>query len=288
MKITELFKNNRPILSLEIFPPKPDVEISTIYDTIDELAELPADFISVTYGAAGSTAKTTIDVAKRILNHNKLLPLPHYTCIGTERADAALVIESFRKFNIDNILALRGDLPEGVSNSGLFRYASDFIAYLKQNSALCIGAAAYPEGHSDTKNVNTEMNYLKLKADSGADYFITQLFFDNNFYYNLLELAQKHNIRKPIFAGIMPVLNGKSLLRIIKLSGVSVPQELSKLVARYGDRPLEMEKAGIDYAAKQIDDLLGNNVSGVHLYCMNRPSVAKNIFSRCMQRSNNV
>jgi len=288
MKITELFKQNRSIFSLEIFPPKPDVEISTIYDTIDELAELPTDFISVTYGAAGSTAKTTLNVAKRILNHNQLLPLPHYTSIGTARADADGLIKSFAEAGIDNILALRGDLPDGVANDGPFRYASDFIGYLRRHSDLCIGAAAYPEGHSDTRNVDIEMDYLKLKADTGADFFITQLFFDNKFFYNLTELAHKHNICQPVLAGIMPVLNSKSLLRIIKLSGVSVPQELAKLVARYGESPQEMEIAGLDYAARQIDDLLANKVAGVHLYCMNRPTVAKNIFSRCIQRSRNV
>ena len=214
--------------------------------------------------------------------------MPHYTSIGTAQADTDGLIESFSAAGIDNILALRGDLPDGVTNDGLFRYASDFIGYLRQHSKLCIGAAAYPEGHSDTKNVGAEMEYLRLKADSGADFFITQLFFDNRFLYNLLELAYKHNIRQPILAGIMPVLNSKSLMRIIKLSGVSVPQELAKLVARHGDNPQEMEAAGLDYAARQIEDLLTNKVAGVHLYCMNRPNVAKNIYSRCIQRSNNV
>ncbi|MFA6075179.1 MAG: methylenetetrahydrofolate reductase [Negativicutes bacterium] len=285
MKIAELFKQKRRIFSLEIFPPKPDVEINTVYDTIDKLAELPADFISVTYGASGSTAKTTVNVAQRILNYNKMLPLPHYTCIDTNHAAADGLISNFRKLGIDNILALRGDLPEGCLNDGPFRYATDFIRYLREHSELCIGAAAYPEGHSDTKNLIAEMNYLKMKSDFGADFFITQLFFDNSFFYKLLEQAQKHTIAQPILAGIMPVLNSKSLLRIIKLSGVSVPLKLSKLVARYGDNPEEMEKAGIDYAAGQIDDLVANKVAGIHLYCMNRPNVAKNIFSRCIQRS---
>lgn len=285
MKISEIVNHGRKLFSLEIFPPKPDVDINAVYDTIDELAELPADFISVTYGASGSTAKTTLDVARRIHKHNQKLPLPHFTCIETDHAAADRLITQFNDSGFENILALRGDLPPGGECNSPFKYAADFISYLRRNSALCIGAAAYPEGHSDTKNLAAEMNYLKLKADCGADFFITQLFFDNAFFFNLQELALKYNVKQPILAGVMPVLSSKSLLRIIKLSGVSVPLELAKLVARYGDQPEEMEKAGLEYAVKQIDELVTQKIPGIHLYCMNRPVVAKEIFNRCIQRS---
>ena len=278
MRITDAIRGKTGF-SLEIFPPKAGAALDTIYNTIDALTYLKPDFISVTYGASGSTSKATLEVAERIANVNNLLPLPHYTVLEADHSTVDSLISRMQVNNIYNILALRGDLPAGFEHNGPFKYATDFIKYLRRSAAhLCIGAAAYPEGHFETKNLEQETQYLQLKAENGADFFITQLFFDNAHYFRLLEAAAKRGIAQPILAGIMPVLSAKYLTRIISLSGVEVPAALSKLVARYGDDNVSMEQAGVEYAQQQISDLFKHKIAGIHLYCMNRPDIAGQIY----------
>ena len=269
MSIVDLFQD-KTVFSFEVFPPRRNAPIETIYETLYELQDLSPDFISVTYGAGGGENKqSTISIAEHI---NEICHVPsvvHFPCIGLTKEDVLKKIEEFKKAGIQNILALRGDIPEGMENKGDFRYASDLIRFLKENGDFRISAACYPEGHIENPDKVADIRNLKTKVDAGADYLISQLFFDNEYFYSFREKCDLAGIQVPIEAGIMPVINRRQVLKMAGLCGVNIPKKFQKILERYDDNSVAMRDAGIAYAVDQIVDLLTHGVEGVHLYTMN-------------------
>lgn len=282
MKIKELY-NNKPVVSLEIFPPKPETPIDTVLDTIDALSDLRPAFISVTYGAGGTSKAHTVKIADLIKNKYNIEALAHLTCIGSRRVEIDAVLEQLRQSNIENIMALRGDLPidagPEILEQAEYRYAKDLIAHIKESDDFCVGAACYPECHIECRDSVRDLKNLKLKAESGADFLITQLFFDNNLYYSFMEKLDILGVDLPVSAGIMPVINKKQIERITSLCGASIPVKFRRILDKYGDNPAALKEAGIAYATEQIIDLLSSGADGIHLYTMNRPEVARKIIS---------
>lgn len=282
MKIKEFYKN-KPVISLEIFPPKPEMPIDTVFDTIDALSDLKPAFMSVTYGAGGSSKAHTVKIADAIKNKYNIEALAHLTCIGAKRDEIDNILKQLKDYNIENIMALRGDMPVDSDPASLespeYKYAKDLISYIKEEDSFCIGAACYPEGHIECPDKVQDLKHLKLKADSGADFLITQLFFDNNLYYSLLEKLDILDVKLPVSAGIMPVINKKQIERITGLCGASIPAKFRRILDKYGDNPEALKEAGIAYATEQIIDLLSGGAAGIHLYTMNRPEVARKIIS---------
>lgn len=284
MKIETLLKQ-RPTLSFEIFPPKKqDDDISSIYQTIEELSSLRPDFISVTYGAGGSTTKNTVEIAATIKNKYNIEAVAHLSCIDSSKEELHSILSSLQKNNIENILSLRGDYPQGYDFNNVpdFQYASELNQFIESQfpSTFCLSGACYPEVHQEATSLQEDLQHLKQKVDAGAKYLITQIFFDNNYYYRLVREARKIGITVPIIAGIMPATNSKQLLRIAKLSGCSIPYELSAMIERFASNPKAMQEVGLNYATYQIMDLVTNGVEGIHLYTMNKPNIAKEIMQR--------
>lgn len=278
--IQSYFKKE-PTLSFEVFPPKKDGELEQAFNILDELGNLNPDFISVTYGAGGSKSKKTVELASYIQNTLHIPALAHLTCVGNTVAQIEAVIKELRENNVDHVLALRGDRPKDMSdeqfNSRDFAHASDLIHYLKEKEQLHIAGACYPEKHFESFSLESDLNHLKQKQDAGAEFFITQLFFDNDYFYNFREKAEKKGIVIPICTGIMPITTAKQIGTTVSLSGSSVPKAMADMIAKYSDSPEDLYKAGIDYAIRQILDLKENNVDGVHIYTMNKPAIATEI-----------
>ena len=270
-------------VSFEVFPPKKDGEFDAAFQVMDELSALNPDFISVTYGAGGSKSKKTIEIASYIQNTLQIPAMVHLTCVGNRKEEIMAVVSEMEKHNLTHILALRGDRPKDMTDeqydSREFTYASDLMQFLKANTNLHFGGGCYPEKHFECFSMESDLNHLRLKQDAGAEFFISQLFFDNDFYYSFLEKAAKKGITVPILAGIMPITSAKQIGTTISLSGSSVPKALADIVAIYSDSPDDMRKAGIDYAIRQILDLKQNGVHDIHLYTMNKPQTAKEILT---------
>ena len=268
-------------ISFEVFPPKKDGEFEAAFQIMDELSALKPDFISVTYGAGGSKSKKTIEIASYIQNTLHIPAMVHLTCVGNRKEEILAVVSEMQKHNLTHILALRGDRPKDMTDeqfqSREFTYASDLMQFLKANTDLHFGGGCYPEKHFECFSMESDLNHLRLKQDAGAEFFISQLFFDNDFYYSFLEKAAKKGITVPILAGIMPITSAKQIGTTVSLSGSSVPKALADIVAKYSDNPDDMRKAGIDYAVRQILDLRQNGVNDIHLYTMNKPKTAKEI-----------
>lgn len=268
-------------ISFEVFPPKKDEDFTSAYETLDALSTMNPDFISVTYGAGGSKSKKTIEIASYIQNTLKIKSIAHFTCVGSRREDILSVYHELKDSNISTVLALRGDRPQSMTEeqyqSRDFIYASEMITFLKENTDLHIAAAAYPEKHFEAPSLESDLLHLKEKADAGAEFLISQLFFDNTHFYNLKERALKAGITVPICAGIMPITSAKQLGTTVSLSGSSVPKELADIIATYGDNAGDMRKAGIDYAIRQIRDLLTQGVPDIHIYTMNKAKMAAEI-----------
>lgn len=274
MKIAELFKNKR-LFSFEVFPPKRTVSIDTIYKTLDGLAPLSPDFISVTYGAGGSdNFRKTLNVAKAIKENYNIEPIAHLTCIGLNKPDVKALLEKYSENGIENILALRGDLNPDVPLSRDFRHASELVEFIKENGDFDICGACYPEVHLEAANAVEDIKNLKKKVDAGCSHLISQLFFDNEVFYRFLEKCSLAGIDVPIEAGIMPVVNKAQIERMTSLCGASLPKKFRRIMDRYVDNPVAMHDAGIAYAVDQIVDLLTQGVDGIHLYTMNNPDVA--------------
>ena len=273
--------NKKPALSFEVFPPKKDGEFEAAFAVLDQLGALSPDFISVTYGAGGSNSKKTVEIASYIQNTLNIPALAHVTCVGNRAADVLETINALKANNVNNILALRGDRPKDMTdeqfNSREFAHASDMIRYLKEHTDMNIAGACYPEKHFESFSMESDLKHLKEKQDAGADLLITQLFFDNDYFYTFREKADKKGITIPIHAGIMPITTAKQIGTTVSLSGSSVPKAMADIIAKYADSPEDMRKAGIDYAIRQIRDLLENNVDGVHIYTMNKPKMAGEI-----------
>lgn len=278
MKTRELFGSGKTVFSFEIFPPKKDGSIETIYKTLDELTDLHPDFISVTYGAGGTAAGcSTREIVSVIKEKYHTESMAHLTCINSAKADIDSIIAEFQQYGIENVLALRGDINPDVPPKHDFRYASDLIEYMKQRASFCFSGACYPEGYPESPSLDKDIENLKRKVDAGAEHLMSQLFFDNSQFYRFLEKARSAGIDVPIEAGIMPCVNAKSIQRMVGLCGASLPPKFTKIIARFGDNPDAMRDAGIAYANEQIIDLVSNGVDGIHLYTMNNPYVARKI-----------
>jgi len=279
MKIKELFNNKKTVISFEIFPPNSNYHIDSIYKTIDSLSNLNPDFISVTYGSGGSTRKRTVEIASIIKNNYNIEALAHLTCIGADKKEIDNILRSLKQNNIENILALRGDLP--LEEKQLFKdftHANELINYINKDNNFGIASACYPEFHHESNDILDLWN-LKKKVDSGTDFLITQIFFDNDILYRFLDNAQKININIPISAGIMPVLNKKQILRITKLCGSTLPKKFLRILEKYEYNEKALEQAGIAYALEQIVDLLSYGIDGIHFYTMNRIKSTEHIIN---------
>ncbi len=280
MRISELFKNGRTVFSLEIFPPKKNKgDINTIYQTLDGLKNIKPDFISVTYGAGGNLAdSSTADICRIIKDKYGITPLAHLTCVNNTREDIDSILEMLKNYGIENILALRGDINPNISPKHDFEHASDLVSYIKSHGDFGVSAACYPEGHIQSASLVDDILNLKTKVEAGAEHLVSQLFFDNSYFYEFREKARIAGINVPIEAGIMPVLNKSQIERMVSMCGASLPPKFSKMCSRFADNPEALREAGIAYAVDQIIDLISNNVDGIHLYTMNNPYVAGKIF----------
>jgi len=283
MKICDIYKDKKIIFSCEVFPPKPGTKKDGILETIKELKSISPDFLSVTYGAGGETKGETIQMAIRIKNTYKLEPLMHLTCIDTKKEDIDIILNKISQKGIENILTLRGDIPTDRDFKSVvsdFSYACDLAAHIKSHTdKFCLGVAGYPEGHPEAYSMEKDIKNLAKKIQAGASFAISQMFFKNDFFYTYLDKIREMGIKVPVSAGIMPVFKAKLLSKMIKLSRATVPSDLISIVEKYRDNDTEMEKAGIEFATKQVEDLIKNDVDGIHLFTMNRASLAKKISS---------
>lgn len=278
MKISSLFDNNRTVFSFEIFPPKKNGSIDTIYSTLEALSDLRPDFISVTYGAGGSAAGcSTRELVTLIKEKYHTESIAHLTCVNSTKEDIDRMIKEFEEHGVENVLALRGDINPDIPPKEDFKHASELIEYMKERSDLNFSGACYPECHFEAPDMVTDILNLKKKVDAGAEHLISQLFFDNNRFYSFLEKARIAGINVPIEAGIMPCTNAKQIQRMVSMCGASLPPKFVKLIQRYGDNEEAMRDAGIAYAIDQIIDLVANGVDGIHLYTMNSPYIARKI-----------
>ncbi len=282
MKLTELFNNDKLSLSFEVFPPKTDTAYVSVKHATDVIAKLRPSFMSVTYGAGGGTSKYTLDIAKNIKANYGVPTLAHLTCVSSTRETVRERIADMKAAGIENVMALRGDIPAGLENADRshwdYKHALELVRELKDSGAdFCIGGACYPEIHPESTNQKEDIFYLKEKVDAGCEFLTTQMFFDNNLLYNFLYKIREAGITVPIIPGIMPITNGNQVERAIKLSGSFMPQRFKSLVDKFGTTPAAMKQAGIAYATDQIIDLFANGIKNVHVYSMNKPDVAEAI-----------
>lgn len=278
MKLSSLFGKGRTVLSFEVFPPKKNSPIETIYATLAELKDLSPDFISVTYGAGGNAADTsTCDIAAYIQNTLGIPSAAHLTCVYSTRESVLERLTQLKERGIENILALRGDVNPDIPRLHDFEYASDLTRFIKENGDFHVSGACYPEGHMEAASFAEDIRHLKIKTEAGAEHLISQLFFDNAAFYKFREMAEIAEINVPIEAGIMPVTNKKQIERMVSMCGASLPAKFSKVMQRYENNPEALRDAGIAYAVDQIVDLISSGVDGIHLYTMNNPYVARKI-----------
>ncbi len=281
MKIIDILKSDGVHISFEVFPPKTDAGYDKVLSATDAIAKLSPTFISVTYGAGGGTSKNTANIASHIQNDLNVMSLAHLTCASSTKEEVANVIADLKSKGIENILALRGDIPADAPFPlpNQYRYASELIEDIKAQGDFCIGAACYPEGHVECEHKEEDILHLKEKVDKGVDFLTTQMFFDNSILYNFLYRIREKGITVPVLPGIMPVTNGKQIARSCALSGTVLPTRFQAIVDKFGDNPKAMQQAGIAYATDQIIDLIANGVNHIHVYSMNKPEVAEAIMT---------
>lgn len=282
MKIIDLLNKKKMTLSFEVFPPKSEMGFESVKSATEEIAKLRPSFMSVTYGAGGGTSKYTLDIAKNIKEQYRVPTLAHLTCVSSTKETVRKMIENIKNAGIENIMALRGDIPQNIENCDRsnweYRYASQLVRELKNsNNNFCIGGACYPEIHPESTNQKEDIKHLKEKIEAGCDFLTTQMFFDNNLLYNFLYKIREAGITVPVIPGIMPITNANQVERAIKLSGSFMPQRFKSIVDKFGSSPNAMKQAGIAYATDQIIDLYANGITNVHVYSMNKPDVAEKI-----------
>ena len=280
MKISEILKNNKITLSMEVFPPKTSTAFETVNKAVKEIAALKPDFMSVTYGAGGGTSKHTVKIATDIKKQYGVTSMAHLTCVSSSEDTVKNQIEIIRDAGIENILALRGDIPAETEfpMPGQFKHASDLVHQIKNIAPdICIGGACYPEGHPEADDKTADIANIKKKVDAGCEFLTTQMFFDNSIFYNYLYRLREAGIFVPVIAGIMPITKKAQLARSIQLSGCCVPAKFRSIVDWFGDESQTMQQAGIAYATEQIIDLFANGIKNVHVYTMNNPEVALGI-----------
>ncbi|MBO7303685.1 MAG: methylenetetrahydrofolate reductase [NAD(P)H] [Clostridia bacterium] len=284
MKITDLLKSGVPSLSFEVFPPKTEMTFESVRGAVEEIARLRPAFMSVTYGAGGGTSQYTLDIAKSIKEQYGVPSLAHLTCVSSTKTTVKEKIAAIKAAGIENVMALRGDIPKSMENDDRggwdYRHAVDLVREMREaNPNFCIGGACYPEVHPESPDQNEDIKRLREKVDAGCDFLTTQMFFDNNLLYNFLYKIREAGITVPVIPGIMPITNAAQIERAITLSGSFMPRRFVSLVDRFGHSPAAMMQAGIAYATDQIIDLYANGITNVHVYSMNNPGVAERIMT---------
>ncbi len=278
MKISEILNNNKVTVSFEVFPPKEWAKLADTKKVISEMVKDKPAFMSVTYGASGTTSGYTTEIANAI-RQGGVTPLSHLTCLTSTKEKINSVLDELEKKGVENVLALRGDIPKDfiMSKSQYYHHAYELVNEIKARNHFCIGGACYPEVHPESKNRVEDIAHLKEKVDCGLDFITTQMFFDNEKFYNFREMCAIKEINVPIIAGIMPITNAKQIKRSAELSNASIPKKFEKIMERFGENPDVMKQAGIIYATEQIIDLMANGVNNIHIYTMNKPDVAHQI-----------
>lgn len=279
MRISELLKREGVTFSLEVFPPKTSDKYTQTAASAKAIAALKPDFMSVTYGAGGGTGTFTAGIASEIQDEFGVPTLAHLTCVSSSRAHVMKMLQTYREKGIENILALRGDLPADGQISTDYKYAVELIRDIRANGDFCIGGACYPEGHVECANRREDMKHLKEKVDAGLDFVTTQMFFNNDIFYNFLYRAREAGIQVPIIPGIMPITAARQLKRSVAMSGTDVPQRFRAIVDYFGESDAAMKQAGVIYATEQIIDLIANGIRHIHVYTMNKPEVAASIMA---------
>ncbi|MBN2190554.1 MAG: methylenetetrahydrofolate reductase [NAD(P)H] [Candidatus Aureabacteria bacterium] len=283
MKITEILKKAKPSFSFEFFPPKTEEGLLSLYKTISELEKIGPAFISITYGAMGTTRKRTLELIEKIKKSLKCEIMAHLTCIGSSSEEILSIMSKLKKLDVSNILALRGDIPEGYPEKDKvksdFLYAADLVRFIKKLDGFCIGVAGYPECHKDCRDIDTDINYLKEKIDAGADFIITQLFFHNEYYYSFVEKLRKRGIMNAVIPGIMPITGYNQISTIQKMCGCSIHKGIKAKLEKFKDDPVSIRNFGVDYATKQCGELLAQGAPGIHFYTFNRSEATRKIWN---------
>ncbi|WP_125114539.1 methylenetetrahydrofolate reductase [NAD(P)H] [Agathobaculum sp. Marseille-P7918] len=277
MKISDILKQDKVTLSFEVFPPKTSSSYESVARATQEIAALHPDFMSVTYGAGGGTSEHTVHIAADLHAQYGVNVLTHLTCVSSTRQHVSSMLEKFKQEGIENILALRGDIPAGGAPANDYHYAAELVRDIKAQGDFCVGGACYPEGHVEAASKTEDILHLKEKVDAGCEFLTTQMFFDNNILYNFLYRIREKGITVPVIAGIMPVTNVKQIKRITSMSGTYLPERFKAIVDRFADNPDAMKQAGVIYATEQIIDLIANGVNHIHVYSMNKPEIAAGI-----------
>lgn len=277
MKVIDILNNGKVNVSCELFPPKAWDKLEGAKQVVREISKLNPSFVSVTYGAGGGTSDYTVDLGREVQNFG-VTALAHLTCLSTSEEKLISVINSLKENNIENILALRGDRGED-NFPGAYSHASELIELIKKHGDFCVGGACYPECHPESASVSADLDGLKIKADSGCEFFTTQMFFDNNVFYKFMYRLLSAGITVPIVAGVMPVTNSNQLDRIVSLSGSGIPLRFKSIADKFSNDPAAMKQAGIAYATEQIIDLVASGVNNIHIYTMNKPDVAAQIMA---------
>lgn len=280
MKISDILREDKTTISFEVFPPKTTANSESVKKAALGVAALHPDYMSVTYGAGGSNRGNTLHIAEEIQKAENVTTIAHMTCVGAGKEDIRTALSEMKEAGIENILALRGDRPKDFDGDPFkeYHYASELVAIIKEYGDFCVGGACYPEGHPDSTNKKEDIKNLKKKVDAGCEFLTTQMFFDNNIFYNFLYKAREAGILVPVIPGIMPITRANQVENAVRLSGCNVPERFRSIVDCFGENPAAMQQAGIAYATDQIIDLIANGIRHIHVYSMNKPEVAKGIF----------
>ena len=281
MKISDILREDKTTISFEVFPPKTTANFESVKKAALGVAALHPDYMSVTYGAGGSSRGNTLHIAEEIQKAENVTTIAHLTCVGAGKEDIKTALSEMKAAGIENILALRGDRPKDFDGDPFkdYRYASELVATIKEYGDFCVGGACYPEGHPDSANKKEDIKNLKRKVDAGCEFLTTQMFFDNNIFYNFLYKAREAGILVPVIPGIMPITRANQVENAVRLSGCNVPERFRSIVDCFGENPAAMQQAGIAYATDQIIDLIANGIRHIHVYSMNKPEVAKGILA---------
>lgn len=283
-KIIEILNDGRIHLSCELFPPKQGAELQNSLEIVNRIAAVKPSYMSVTYGAGGSTVGYSAALAKEVQD-NGLPALAHLTCVKADEVKITEVLQQLHGHGVNNILALRGDIPADMQgdHQGSFAHASDLMRFIKEQGDFCVGGAAYPEGHPESGSLEQDIENTKYKVDAGVDFLVTQMFFDNTILYNYMFRLLRAGINVPVVPGIMPVTNAKQIIRICQLSGTKLPPQFRAMVEKFADKPEALKQAGIAYATGQIIDLISNGFDNVHIYTMNKPEIFKGIMDNLLE-----
>ena len=279
MKISDILREDKTTISFEVFPPKTTANFESVKKAALGVAALHPDYMSVTYGAGGSNRGNTLHIEEEIQKAENVTTIAHMTCVGAGKEDIRTALSEMKEAGIENILALRGDRPKDFDGDPFkeYHYASELVAIIKEYGDFCVGGACYPEGHPDSTNKKEDIKNLKKKVDAGCEFLTTQMFFDNNIFYNFLYKAREAGILVPVIPGIMPITRANQVENAVRLSGCNVPERFRSILDCFGENPAAMQQAGIAYATDQIIDLIANGIRHIHVYSMNKPEVAKGI-----------